>query len=248
MSSQPAPNVRTLRKMEVTKVIDHTPLFRELFIECRDPETFQFQAGQFVMIHVPPNGSGGDKPALRAYSIASDDRNERGYRLVFKAVDNGIATKYVWGLKGREILTVTGPFGRVLFKEPPTEQVIFLNTGSGISQHYSYLASKGEKYPNTRYRLLFGLRQDEDVYYRQELDLLCKSLKDFKYDYVLSQPSASWKGLTGYVQNHIDTLDYLKIPTTFYLCGNGQMIKEVKKKLIDDLGFDKTLVLSESFD
>ncbi len=244
MSTQASPNVRLQRKMQVTKIVDHTPLFRELFIETREPDTFQFQAGQFVMLHVP----GQEKPALRAYSIASDDRNERGFRLVFKAVENGLATKFVWGLKGGEVLTFTGPFGRVLFKEPPTEQIIFLNTGSGISQHFSYLASKADQYPNVRFRLLFGLRADEDVYYRPELDEMVQKLKNFKYDYVLSQPSVQWTGKTGYVQNHMEEYDYVKIPTTFYLCGNGQMIKEAKKLLLEDRGIDKSLVLSESFD
>jgi CDP-4-dehydro-6-deoxyglucose reductase len=242
------PNVRTLRKMQVSKVVDHTPLFRELFIETRDPESFEFQAGQFVMLHVPPEAAGTEKPVLRAYSIASDDRNQRGFRLVFKAVETGIATKFVWGLKGGEMLTFTGPFGRVLFKEPPTKQVICLNTGSGISQHYSYFISKGEKYPDVQFRMLFGLRNEEDLYYRAELDELKRRLKNFTYDYVLSQPSVQWTGKRGYVQNFIDEFDYLKIPTTFYLCGNSLMIKETKQKLIEEQGFDKTLVLAEAFD
>ena len=241
---KPKPDVRLQRKMQVTKIVDHTPIFRELFIETREPETFQFQAGQFVMLHVPTD----TKPALRAYSIASDDRNERGFRLIFKAVDNGIATKFVWGLKGGEMLTVTDPFGRVLFKEPPTEQIVFLNTGSGISQHFSYLASKADQYPNVRFRLLFGLRQDEDIYYRKELDEMVQRLKDFKYDFVLSQPSVQWTGKTGYVQNHIEEYEYLKHPSTFYLCGNGLMIKEAKQKLIEQNGLDKAFVLAESFD
>lgn len=241
----PVHPTRILRKMQVTKIVDHTPLFRELFIETREPETFQFQAGQFVMLHVPVEGA---KPALRAYSIASDDRNERGFRLVFKAVETGLATNFVWALKGGEILDFTGPFGRVLLKEPPTEQVIFLNTGSGVSQHFSYLVSKAEKYPQTQFRLLFGLRNEGDIYYRKELQELCDRLPHFQFEYVLSRPSQSWTGKQGYVQNFIEEFRYREKPTTFYLCGNGQMIKDVKKKLIEEEGFDKSLILSEAFD
>ena len=157
---------RILRKMTVSKVIDYNPQIRELFINCMDPKEFEFKAGQFVMLHVPPDLSNGPndasgkplKPALRAYSIASTDEQRDGYRLVFKYVDGGIASKFVWDLQAGAVLDFTGPFGRVFFKEPPTEQIIFMNTGSGISQHYSFIESNLKKFPNLKYRLLFGVR------------------------------------------------------------------------------------------
>jgi CDP-4-dehydro-6-deoxyglucose reductase len=246
---------RIQRKMTVSKICDYTPQIRELFITCTDPKNFEFRAGQFVMLHVPPDLSQGPigqygkplKPALRAYSIASTDERNDGFRLVFKYVDNGIASKFVWGLTEGEVLDFTGPFGRVFFKEPPTEQVIFMNTGSGISQHFSFIESNLKKYPDLRYRLLFGVRFKDDIYYRAELERLKSQLKDFDYRYVLSRPDDSWTGAKGYVQNHIDDFDYKSLPTTFYLCGNGAMIKDVKAKLEAD-GFDMRNVLAEAFD
>lgn len=60
------------------------------------------------------------------------------FRLLFKFVENGVASNFVWGLKGQETLNFTGPFGKVFFQEPPTEQIVFLNTGSGLSQHFLF--------------------------------------------------------------------------------------------------------------
>ncbi len=246
---------RILRKMTVSKICDYTPQIRELFISCTEPKDFEFRAGQFVMLHVPPDlskGPTGDdgkplKPALRAYSIASTDLQKDGFRLVFKYVDNGIASKFVWDLNEGAVLDVTGPFGRVFFKEPPTEQIIFMNTGSGISQHFSFIESNLKKFPDLRYRLLFGVRYKDDIYYRTELERLKSQLSNFEYQYVLSRPDESWTGPKGYVQNHIDDFDYKGIPTTFYLCGNGAMIKDVKSKLEAD-GFDMKNVFAEAFD
>jgi len=230
--------------MRVAEVIDHTRWIRELIIEPVEPETFQFRAGQFVMLHVPTTS----KPALRAYSIASDDRNQRRYHLIFKWVDNGIASTYVWQLKGGEVLDFTGPFGRLFFLEPPTDQVVFLNTGSGVSQHVCYLQSKGHLYPKTKFRMLIGLREASDIYYVETLEALKKSLPSFTYDFVLSSPPPQWTGLTRYVQDHIAEFNYTQVPTTFYLCGNGEMIKQTKKLLIEERGLDKNLVLAEAFD
>ena len=239
----PKPKGRQLLKMRVAEIRDYNPMIRELFIETVEPSTFEFKAGQFVMLHVPAE----PKVLLRAYSIASDDRKKNGFRLVFKFVEGGPGSAYVWALKGDEVLDFTGPFGRVVFQEPPTEQQIFLNTGSGISQHFSFIESNCEKYPDLKYRLLFGVRTEADIYYTSELDRLKAKCRDFKYEFILSRPSADWKGKKGYVQNFIHEFDHLGIPSTFYLCGNGAMIKDVKAQLAEE-GFNPKLIWSEAFD
>lgn len=236
---------RTIYSMRVEKIIDHTHNVRELVLKTENPDAFKYKAGQFAMLHVPVEGA---KPALRAYSIASDDRVENGFRLLFKFVENGLASTYVWSLKGGESLKFTGPFGKVFFQEPPTEQVVFLNTGTGISQHLSYLVSKKDQYPNLQYRMLFGVRSEKDIYIKDELDALSREFPNFRYEFVLSRPSETWSGKKGYIQHFIKEFNYKEIPTTFYLCGNGGMIKEVKHQLLEVDGFDKTRLWAEAFD
>lgn len=236
---------RTIYQMQVMEIIDHTPNVRELVIATLNSQEFVFKAGQFVTLHVPqPEG----KPALRAYSISSDDRIKNGFRLLFKFVPEGKASTYVWSLKGNEVLQFTGPFGRVFFKEPPTQQIVFLNTGTGLSQHYCYLQSKKQQYPDLKYRMFFGVRNEQEIYYKPQLDQLSEEMKDFKYEYVLSRPSEKWVGKKGYVQHFLNEIDFKNIDTTFYLCGNGGMIKEVKATLIEQNGFDKTRIFAEAFD
>lgn len=238
-------SARTIYHMRVQEIIDHTPSVRELVVKTESPLEFSFKAGQFVMLNIP---QGEAKPVLRAYSIASDDRIKNGFRLLFKHVENGIASTFVWNLKGGELLNFTGPFGKVFFQEPPTEQIVFLNTGTGLSQHICYLLSKQEQYPNLKYRMLFGVRSEKDIYYQKELETLAQQFKDFKFEYILSRAQDSWTGKKGYVQNFISEFDYKNIPTTFYLCGNGGMIKEVKHQLLEIDGLDKSLVWAEAFD
>lgn len=237
-------STRTMYKMKVAEILDHTPTVREIVLRPIEPQSFTFKAGQFVTLHVPQE----PKPAMRAYSIASDDRISDGFRLLFKHVENGVASTYIWALKGGETLNFTGPFGRVLFKEPPTKQIIFLNTGTGLSQHFCYLMSKKDVYPQLKYRMLFGVRNEKEMYYQPQLEALKKEMTNFDYEFVLSRPSESWKGKKGYIQHFIKDFDYKNIDTTFYLCGNGGMIKEVKQQLIEVDGFDKAHIHSEAFD
>lgn len=237
-------SARTIYKMKIKKIIDHTKSVRELIIETSEPNEFNFRAGQFVMLHVPQSES---KPALRAYSIASEEQNKHGFKLLFKYVDQGKASEFVWSLKGDETLQFTGPFGKVFFQEPPNEQIIFLNTGTGVSQHLSYLLSMGHKYPDLKYRMLFGVRHETDIYYQDVLEYLTQKIKNFKYEFVLSRPEGDWQGKKGYVQNFLNEFDFKNTPTTFYMCGNGGMIKEVKL-MLSEAGFDSKNIWSEAFD
>jgi CDP-4-dehydro-6-deoxyglucose reductase len=235
---------RQIYQMKVAEVIDHTPNVRELVIIPQEPLEFSFKAGQFVTLHVPQE----PKTALRAYSIASTDQVKNGFRLLFKFVEGGIASNYVWKVEKGQTLQFTGPFGRLFFREPPSKQIVFLNTGTGLSQHFSYLASKKHLYPDLRYRLLFGVRNESEIYYRDQLAQLGQGFSDFKFEYVLSRPSDTWTGKKGYVQHFLPEFDYMNIDTTFYLCGNGGMIKEVKQQLMERDGFDKTKIFAEAFD
>lgn len=237
-------SARQIYQMKVVEILDPAPQIRELVLKTQTPAEFHFRAGQFVMLHVP---QGEGKPALRAYSIASDERTKDGFRLIFKYVDQGLASKYVWDLRGGETLQFTGPFGKVFFQEPPTQQIIFLNTGSGISQHLCYLLSKKDQYPDRKYRLFFGVRSEQDIYARAQLSQLADELPDFQFDYVLSRPQESWQGKKGYVQHFLQDLDLKNLSTTFYLCGNGGMIKEAKQ-IIEAHGIDKSHVWAEAFD
>jgi CDP-4-dehydro-6-deoxyglucose reductase, E3 len=236
---------RNIYQFKINKIIDHTDIIRELDLEISNYEEFSFKAGQFIMLHVPTET---DKPALRAYSIATTDEFKKGFRLIFKFVENGVASKFVWSLKGQEILNITGPFGKVFFQEPPTEQVIFLSTGSGLSQHFSFIESNFKKFPHLKYRILLGLRYEKDIYYQKELENLKSKVSNLQFEYVLSRPTDQWTGKKGYIQNHISDFDYKNVPSTFYICGNGAMIKDLKKQLIEVDGIDKSKIWAEAFD
>jgi CDP-4-dehydro-6-deoxyglucose reductase len=236
---------RIIYEFQVEQIIDHTNEIRELSLKLKNQPEFNFKAGQFVMLHVP---TAEGKPALRAYSIATTEHDHQQFRLIFKYVENGIASKFIWGLQESAVLNFTGPFGKVFFQEPPDEQIVFLNTGSGLSQHFCFLESKMKQYPNLKYKLYFGVRREADRYYENELNALKAHLPNFEFHYVLSRPSDTWTGKKGYVQNFLGETNYKQIPTTFYMCGNGAMIKDVKHQLIEVDGIDKSKVWSEAFD
>jgi ferredoxin-NADP reductase len=234
---------RVIYKFKISRIKDFGSQIRELELACIDPLEFRFQAGQFVMLHVPTES----KPVLRAYSIASDDRIHNGFRLVLKYIQNGMASQFIWNLTGTEILSFTGPFGKLFFPTHPPKQLLMISTSTGLAPHISYLESKGEQFPDIQYRLLIGARTEADIFCTDILENLKNKLKNMSYEFILSQPSPTWQGKKGYVQNYIDEFTYLSTPSIFLLCGNKNMITEIKEHLAQH-NFEKSNIISESFD
>ncbi len=237
------PKKRVIYKSIIEKIVDHTNDIRELWIRLLEPTEFSFRAGQFLMLHVP----GQTKPILRAYSIASSDKEKSLLKLIFKYVKAGIASEYVWKLEQNQEIQFTGPFGKVFLKEPVADQIIFLCTGSGVAQHICFIKSHAELLREKDISFFMGLTSHDNIYFEEELKAVQKDFKNFNYAYVLSQPNEEWKGLKGYVQNQINHLGYDKTPTDFYMCGNGMMIKHTKDKLTAE-GISPTNIIYEAFD
>lgn len=236
---------RQALKATLTKIQKLTPTVYELVITPMEPKTFSFKTGQFVMLHIPQDGQ--PKPALRAYSIASNDSVSSEYRLVIKCYQFGVASTWVPTLTDGQELEYTGPFGKFLFREAPAQRVVFVGTGTGLAPLISMVSSRGQKHPQVDFQLLLGVWNEDEIYYKKELEEVKSRVPNFKYDYVLDAPKGGdWKGLTGRVTDHINKMNLTDKTTEFYLCGNPAMIKSVKE-LLASKGFPADKVYTESF-
>jgi CDP-4-dehydro-6-deoxyglucose reductase, E3 len=240
---------RVLYKTKLVQIKDHNPLVRELLIKLVEPNEFIFKAGQFVMLNIPSDNP--EKPILRAYSVASDDRIKNSFRLIFKFIPGGVASTYVWKLKESDELYFTGPFGRVVFVEPPAKNIYFLCTGTGLAQHLSFLESKLDLFPQNSFQLIFGNYNEDHLFYTDELKKLSTHHPHFKYLLTLSDPMNSWKGKKGFVQEHLKELiskpNQSLNDSLFYLCGNGNMINATKTLLTETYKANANQIHSEAF-
>ena len=123
------------------------------------------------MLHVPAT----PKPILRAYSIASSDKEKNSVGLIFKYVPQGVASEFVWKMKAHDEFLFTGPFGKVFLKEPACEQMIFLCTGSGVAQHICFLKSHLDQLRDKNIHFFMGLTNESDIYFEEELKKISKN-------------------------------------------------------------------------
>ncbi len=193
----------------------------------------QFVGGQFVSI-VIPGASPEGRDLRRAYSLASSP-SQRPYELCIKRVKGGPGTTYLDHLAIGACFTAVAPYGDFVFKTARERQVFFIATGSGIAPFRAMMG--GAEYqqapPVLPPTCLLGVRSEDEVLY----DSFFQAQPQARWVPMVSQPThpTAWTGQKGRVTDYLRALgkDFPWEQADFYLCGNGQMIKEVKGILFD---------------
>ena len=204
-----------------------------------------FKAGQFVMLHVPDSKTG--KIEKRPYSIASPPYEKGHIDLCLNRVEGGFMSNYLCDLKGGETLTVDGPYGKFLVREPIEKGVIFTATGTGIAPFRSQIFDlfRSGKAEGKEIWLVFGVRYENAILYEEEWKKLAAERPNFHYIQTVSRPQ-TWTGEKGYVQEKIKK--YVQDPTglDIYICGLPKMVDDVKATCLT-MGFPKEKVHFEKY-
>lgn len=183
---------------------------------------FSFSSGQFVNVEVAQN-------FYRSYSICSPAANLKSLEFVVDITPGGKGSQYFEKLNINEGVHIKGPFGRLILPESVDSDLCFGATGTGIAPFRSMtleLLNKGFK---KQILLYWGLRYKEDIFFKEEFEELSKKFPNFSFLITLSRPEG-WSGKSGHVTNYVG--ENVGAGMLFYLCGNQQMIDDVKGVLL----------------
>src|ERR1700690_1212238 len=108
--------------------------------------------------------------------------------------------------------------------------------GTGIAPFRSMLTEVAGNSPQPIV-LLFGIRNESDILYRDEFETLAERAPWFAFHATLSRASSAWQGKRGYVQGHIGgILEGLGgTDCDIYVCGLAKMVREVRNVLLERL-------------
>ncbi len=235
-----------LMKRYTVKVLENiaaTPTVKLIRLKFNDDDNFEFNAGQFISVFVDKDGSKIVKP----YSIASSPEEKRYIELCVKIIPDGYVSNYLGNIKPGTELMIFGPSGYFNLHYPIDSDVIFVATGSGISSFRPMIETLLEKNLEYDVWLLFGVKNENEIIYKDEFEKLAKEHKNFHFIPVLSQSTSdSWKGEIGHVQDLL--IKYIKDTTGkhIYICGVRQMVIGVKK-LAEEMRFDKDKIRIEEY-
>lgn len=206
----------------VTKKIQLSPHVYEFTFQV--PHPIFFTPGQYVTFII-------DGQTRRQYSFAAPYANNNQFTIVVDVTPMGPGSKFFLEKKEGDTVEVLAPLGTFhLF--PPTGPIVFIATGTGIVPFRTmiddYLQSGGKE----NMTLLWGLRHEEDIFWKELFDGWVGRYSNFHYTIVLSHPTGAWKGQTGHVTEHIQEEIHGIKTYIFYLCGNSHMIQDVKTDLL----------------
>lgn len=209
---------------QTAKIISNTNLAGNYYqLICQPQEPLNFIPGQYLILKI-------NEDRVSQYSLASTPE-QTNFELLVDVTPDGVSSKYVKNLKVSDEITYMKPMGKFTIQEI-TPQVVFLATGSGIAPFKSMIPTLVESSPNTKIKLLFGLRHTTDLIYQDYFQNLQAHHPYFSCSYCLSQPNDQWSGLKGHITQHLETIKDLA-ESSFYLCGSPDMIEEAHSKLIN---------------
>ena len=201
-----------------------TPRVKQFLLHV-EGHTFDFTPGQHVSVAFETDEG---KTRYRPYSPVSQPGTD-ALALAVKRYPEGACSVWMHERTVGDTISITSPSGNLGLQDLGRD-VVFLSTGTGITPMVS-MATQYLREEEGTATFLFGERTQEDLMFRETLDLYAASHANFSVGYVLSHEE--WPGPTGFVQDHLaDFVDDSAEPH-YYVCGVPQMVVDTKDVLRD---------------
>lgn len=120
-------------------------------------------------------------------------------------------------------------------------------TGTGIAPFRGILQQHLREYPDRQFTLIFGVRFELGILYREEFEAMEHAHPNFHFWPTLTQPGPHWTGRTGRVQNHILQAVGERRDLDVYICGLKAMVDDVRPRL-KEMGFERRRIIFEKYD
>ena len=158
-------------------------------------------------------------------------------------------SNFLCDMKEGDEIRCQGPFGDFIL-HTPMRDTLFIATGTGIAPFRSmlhWLLADESRHQGKKLWLLFGNRFEKDIYYHDEFQRLAAQHPNFRYLPTLSRGSAEWRGLRGYVQEHVLEIAQGRSDMHAYICGLDKMVK-ANRELLKSMGWDRKSIRYEKYD
>jgi ferredoxin-NADP reductase len=233
---------------------------KHLEFDVQGAPRFGFVAGQWLSVKAnTPEG----EEITRAYSIASAPSGNGRFAFCLNRVQDGFMSNYLCDLGEGSEISFQGPFGDFILR-PPLRDTLLIATGTGIAPFRSMLhalfesGEEGESIAGrtgahvaplqqAQFWLLFGSRYEQDIYYHEEFERLAAEHANFHFLPTLSRGGPAWKGLRGYVQEHVPGIIGNRTDMQAYICGLDKMVS-ANRELLKSLGWDRKSIRYEKYD
>lgn len=209
---------------EIINIIDISKTAKEIKIKLSEP--IDFISGSFVNLFMDING----EKIRRAYSISSPENIKDNITLTIRLSPSGTMTPFFWNneMLGRHV-ELMGPLGLNTVDKMHSNKVFLFAFGVGggvvksISDYFTNI-KKVEKLI-----IMTGSRSEDEILYKDYFNGLANKSKDISILHVVSKVEEGSNIPKGYIQDHIDGLDFNN--SDIYVCGQEVACNDLINKI-----------------
>jgi len=221
-------------------VRDLSPTARE--VTLRLPEPLGFSPGAFVNVFMDADGS----RLRRAYSISSDENAQDTVTLSIRKGSPGGMSERFWDEQIERVpLEIMGPLGINTADKITGSRIFLFGFGIGVSVIKGLLPHLLRRENVTEITVMIGSRNEKESLYKGFFEELAGRDPRLRVKIVLSQPLDAAYPFKGYLQYHVDDLDFSD--ASVYICGT-KIAAESLREVIEKKGSAVREFLLEAFD
>ncbi|RKR06567.1 ferredoxin-NADP reductase [Kushneria sinocarnis] len=233
-------------EVRCVKVIQETRDVRTFCFMAEQPVMFFFKPGQFVTLELEIGG----RQIMRSYTISSAPSVPYSFSITVKRLPDGEVSNWLHDNLGEgDRLVVHGPVGSFNAIDHPSEKVLYLSGGVGITPLMSMTRWFFDTNANVDIAFVHSARTPADVIYARELEHMASRIPEFDLHIVCERREIgqSWAGYRGFLTQQLLELiapDYLE--REIFCCGPEPYMAAVRK-ILQSQGFDMAHYHEESF-
>jgi len=229
------------------KAIQETWDVRTFCFMAEQPVMFFFKPGQFVTLELEIEG----EQVFRSYTISSSPSVPYSFSITVKRAPGGLVSNWLHDnmVEGTE-LAVHGPVGQFNITDYPSDKVLMLSGGVGITPVMSMVRWLFDTNSAVDVEFIHSARSPKDIIYHRELEHIFSRIPEFKMHIVCEHSDdvgEAWYGFRGYLNRamlDLMTPDFME--REIFCCGPTPYMNAVKH-LLQQAGYDMNRYHEESF-
>jgi len=209
---------------EIVNIIDISKTAKEVKIKLSEP--IDFISGSFVNLFMNIN----NEVVRRAYSISSPESIKDSITLTIRLSPSGTMTPFFWNneMLGKHV-NLMGPLGLNTVDKMHTNKVFLFAFGVGAG----VVKSIADYFTNIRkvekLTIMTGSRSEDEMLYKDYFNGLTNDSNNILVRHVVSKVNEGSIVLKGYIQDHIDDLDFND--SDVYVCGQEVACNDLVNKV-----------------
>lgn len=187
----------------------------------------------------------GSAEATHAFSI-SNSPTEEGYLELTTRLRASDYKDALRKMSPGDSAQIDAPLGTFTLGDN-VEAAGMLAGGIGITPFRSIMKYCTDTRTKTRITLIYGVRSEDDIIFKEDFEQMQKQNVNLKVVYVLKTAPVGFKGYTDFIDTHIiekEIPDYKN--TMFYVCGPPAMVKAMQN-LLATAGVNAARIRLEEF-